>query len=320
MVASAILFIVTCEQLLEEPKLPGAGSKGLMFFNSSSGGRLPASELSALKEAVLEAGLEVHDVTPELDIGAAIDERLRQGRCLVVAAGGDGTIHHVLQSLVNNPDATLAVLPIGTYNHFAKDLSIPLDWRAALEIALTGETRVVDAARVNDRYFVNNVSMGLYPELVARREERGRDYPRWKARLWAFFATLKKYPHVSFTVETEHHAEVIRSHVFMVSNNSYDLSRIGVEAPRTALTEGRLSVYWLPHLPRLALARLVAHYLTGRVHNMPGFRSFRTSGMKVQSRHRHLNVGVDGEVFKFETPLVITIVPQGLQVKTRTSG
>src|ERR1700682_33314 len=173
MVASAILFIVTCEQLLEEPKLPGAGSKGLMFFNSSWGGRLPASELSALKEAVLEAGLEVHDVTPELDIGAAIDERLRQGRCLVVAAGGDGTIHHVLQSLVNNPDATLAVLPIGTYNHFAKDLSIPLDWRAALEIALTGETRVVDAARVNDRYFVNNVSMGLYPELVVRPPQRG---------------------------------------------------------------------------------------------------------------------------------------------------
>ncbi len=295
--------------------MPGAVCKGLMFFNPSSGTRLSAAELSALMQVAVDAGLEVYDVTPSLDIGEAIRTRLRQGRCLIVAAGGDGTIHHVLQSLVNEPDTTLAVIPIGTYNHFAKDLGIPLDWRAAMEVALRGETRVIDAARVNDRYFVNNVSLGLYPELVARREERGRDYPRWKARLWAFWATMKKYPHVTFTVETEHHAEVIRSHVFMVSNNSYDLSRIGIDAPRTALTEGRLSVYWLPHLSRLGLARLVAHYLTGRVHDMPGYRSFRTSRMKVQSRRHHLHVGVDGEVFTLDTPLVITIVPQGLQVR-----
>src|SRR5207237_2088065 len=81
------------------------------------------------------------------------------------------------------------------------------------------------------------------------------DYPRWKARLYAAYMTLRKYPHVSFTVETEHHQEVIRTHVFMVSNNSYDLSRIGIEAPRSMMTEGRLTVYWLPHLPRMALMR-----------------------------------------------------------------
>ena len=76
--------------------------------------------------------------------------------------------------MVNDPNATLAVIPIGTYNHFARDLGIPTEWRAALEVALRGETRVIDTARVNDRFFVNNLSMGLYPELVARREERIR--------------------------------------------------------------------------------------------------------------------------------------------------
>jgi YegS/Rv2252/BmrU family lipid kinase len=286
-----------------------------MFFNPSSGARLAESELSALRQAAVDGGLEVHEITSGVDIDSEIRERTRQGRSLVVAAGGDGTIHHVVQSVVNNPDATLAVIPVGTYNHFARDLGIPLDWRAALDVALEGETRVIDTARVNDRFFVNNVSLGLYPELVARREERGRDYPRWKARLWAFWVTMEKYPHVTFTVESEHHAEVIRSHVFMVSNNSYDLSRIGIDAPRNALTEGRLSVYWLPHLRRLALFQLVAHYLAGRVHRMPGFRSFRTSRVKVQSRRHHLHVGVDGEVFMLETPLVITIVPQSLQVR-----
>jgi diacylglycerol kinase family enzyme len=289
---------------------------GLLFFNPSSGVKLPPAELTALETAATEAGLELYRVTSELDIPAIIRERLRLGRTLVVAAGGDGTIHHVVQPLINNPEATLAVIPVGTYNHFAKDLGIPLDWRAALEVALKGTTEVIDAARVNDRYFVNNVSLGLYPELVARREERGRDYPRWKARLWAFYATLSKYPHVTFTVESEHHQEVIRSQVFMVSNNSYDLCRMGIEAPRTTLTEGRLTVYWLNHISRLAMARFVAHYLAGRVTTTPGFRSFRTSRLKVQSRHRHLQVGVDGEVFTFDTPLVITTVPQSLQVRT----
>lgn len=288
---------------------------GVMFFNPSSGVRLPPAELSALERAAVDAGLELFHLSHDLDIDAIVREHLRRGRCLAVAAGGDGTIHHVVQSLVNNPDATLAVIPVGTYNHFARDLGIPLDWRAALDIALNGTTQVIDAARVNDRYFVNNVSLGLYPELVARREERGRDYPRWKARLWAFYATMNKYPHATFTVETEHHHEVIRSHVFMVSNNSYDLSRIGIEAPRAALTEGRLSVYWLPHIPRLALFRFIARYLAGRMHDAPGFRSFRTSRLLVQSNHPHLHVGIDGEVYTLDTPLVIMTVPQSLQVR-----
>src|SRR5207245_8919754 len=107
---------------------------------------------------------------------------------------------------------------------------------------------------------INNVSIGLYPEHVSRREEHGRDYPRWKARIYAAIATLRKFPHVAITVETEHHQEVIRTHVFMVSNNSYDLSRMGIDAPRSTLEEGRLSVYWLPHLRRLALMRFAAHY------------------------------------------------------------
>src|SRR5437764_235754 len=154
-----------------------------------------------------------------------------------------GAARSGVQPLMNS-DATCAVIPAGTYNHFARDLGVPLDWREALDIALNGANRQIDAGRINDRFFVNNVSIGLYPELVARREERGRDYPRWKARLYAAYMTLRKYPHVSFTVETEHHQEVIRTHVFMVSNNSYDLSRIGIESPRSMMTEGRLTVYW----------------------------------------------------------------------------
>ncbi|HUP60138.1 MAG TPA: diacylglycerol kinase family protein [Thermoanaerobaculia bacterium] len=293
--------------------------KGTLFLNLKSGVKLSPLETQALVAAAGDAGLDVIELSPDVDVGQTVRAHLARGTRLFLAAGGDGTVHHVMQSLVHT-DACLGVLPIGTYNNFARDLGIPIGWRAALEVALDGERRQVDTGRVNDRFFLNNVSIGLYPELVARREERGRDYPRWKARLYAAYTTLRKYRHVTMTVETEHHREAIRTHVFIVSNNTYDLSRIGImRAPRSLLDEGRLSVYWLPHTPRVQLMKVVARYLAGRVREVP-FRSFRTLRMRVQSSRDHLHVGLDGEVFTMQTPLVITIVPQSLLVKAPRMG
>jgi diacylglycerol kinase family enzyme len=275
---------------------------------------LPAGELDALRAAADSAGIEIVEITSELDCTQEVRERLRRGATLFIAGGGDGTVHHVLQAIVHS-EATLAVLPLGTYNHFARDLGIPMDWRAAFEVALRGSTRQIDAGRVNERFFLNNVSIGLYPELVLKREERGRDYPRWKARLAATFATLRKFPHVTLALEAEQRHEIVRTHVFIISNNVYDLERLGIEAPRASLTEGRLSVYWLPHTSRWRLTRFVARYLAGRVRTIPGFRSFRTLRMRAQSSRSHLKVGVDGEVFTLDTPLVITAVPQSVVVR-----
>ena len=288
--------------------------RGTLFFNPSSGARLAAGEVADLQNAAKAADLEVVRWDRGMDVAAVVREQMRAGRRLFVAAGGDGTISTLMQPLVNT-DATLAVIPLGTYNHLARDLGMPLDWREALDVVLRGETRQIDVARVNERFFVNNLSIGLYPELVARREERGRDYPRWKARLYAAYATLRKYPYVTLGIETEYLHEIVKTHVFVISNNSYDLSRIGVEAPRHTLEEGRLSVYWLPHLPRVRLMRFMAHYLAGRVKSAPGFRSFRTTNLKVQSARPRLRLGVDGEVVTLSPPLVITIVPRALLVK-----
>lgn len=288
--------------------------RGAIFLNPSSGARLPVTEVSALEAAARERGLEVFGIDRDFDVASIIREQMGQGRNLFIAAGGDGTINAVIQPLINT-EATLGVVPAGTFNHFARDLNLPLDWREALEVALSGSTRQIDTGRVNERFFVNNISIGLYPEMVARREERGRDYPRWKARLYAAFATLRKYPHVTLAVETEYLHEIIRTQVFVVANNSYDLSRLGVEAPRSTLEEGRLSVYWLPNMRRIALARFLAHYLTGRVTTTPGFRSFRALHLRVQSARKHLHLGVDGEVLTMSPSLVITMVPKSLLVK-----
>jgi diacylglycerol kinase family enzyme len=285
---------------------------GTLFLNRNSGVLGPAAT-EAFAESARAGGLEVLDIGG-LDCGEEIRERLARGVRLFVAAGGDGTVNHVLQPLVNS-DAALGVIPLGTYNHFAKDAGIPLDPQEALHVAINGATRQLDTARINERFFVNNVSIGLYPEVVARREEHGRDYPRWKARLYAFYTTVRRFPHVTVTVETAHRRELIRTHVFMVSNNRYELERIGIEAPRTTLEEGSLSVYWLPHASRWRLTRYAARYLAGRVRTIPGYRSFRTTRMRIDTSRSQLKVGVDGELFDIATPLTITSVPRSLVVR-----
>ena len=126
-------------------------TRGILFLNPSSGSKLLAGQKDALKEAAAEAGLEVIPLAGGMDVTQTIRERLGRGMKLFVAAGGDGTIHHVIQPLVNS-EAVLGVIPAGTYNHFARDLNIPLDWREALDVVLTGQIRQVDAARVNDRF------------------------------------------------------------------------------------------------------------------------------------------------------------------------
>ncbi|HEX6084901.1 MAG TPA: diacylglycerol kinase family protein, partial [Thermoanaerobaculia bacterium] len=264
-------------------------AKATLFLNRNAGAKLPPGEIDALREEAARAGVEIVELSEEIDCAHEVRERVGRGVRLFIAAGGDGTVHHVLQAVVQS-DATLAVLPLGTYNHFARDIGIPLDWREALDVALNGSSRQVDTGRINDRFFVNNVSIGLYPELVMKREEHGRDYPRWKARLLALYTTLRKYPHVTLHVESAHHNELLRTHVFMISNNRYDLERVGIEASRETMTEGKLSVYWLKHTSRLRMTRFLMRYATGRVRTIPGFTSFKTLRLRVQTPRAHLKV------------------------------
>jgi diacylglycerol kinase family enzyme len=95
---------------------------------------------------------------------------VREGANPVVAAGGDGTLNAVTSVLVDG-DRTLGVLPIGTLNHLAKDLRIPLDLDGAVQTLLEGVVANVDVAEVNGQIFLNNSGLGLYPKIVRHREK-----------------------------------------------------------------------------------------------------------------------------------------------------
>ncbi|HVT43580.1 MAG TPA: diacylglycerol kinase family protein [Thermoanaerobaculia bacterium] len=287
-------------------------SKGALFFNPSSGVR-PGAAMDPVRAAVESRGLDFIPVGPDTDLFAEIRRRLEKGERLFIAAGGDGTINHVVQPLVHT-EGVLGVVPLGTFNHFARDLKIPIDWHAALDVALRGEIRQIDTARVNDRSFVNNISLGLYPELVTQRE-RFRGHGRLKAYRYALRWGFEQYPHVSLVVEAPPHYQAIRTHVFMVSVNPYDFSGFGIEAPRATLEGGELSVYWLPHMPRVHFIRAIARYLAGKISAVDGLHSVRTSQLKIQTSGETIRLGMDGEVLEMMSPLTITVVPRSLLVR-----
>lgn len=286
--------------------------RGALYFNPSSGAREPEMA-EQLRTQVAGKSIDFVEIRPSLDLAADIRSRIKSGQELFIGAGGDGTLHGVAQALVGT-EAVLGIIPAGTFNHFARDLHIPLDWSEALEVALHGQTTEVDVGSANGSYFLNNVSIGLYPEIVEQREQF-RKLGKWRAYRKATWQSFRKLHHVSLVVETPHSLEAIKTHVFLVSVNPYDVFTFGLIAPRTTLGGGQLCIYWLPYMQKFQLIRTMARYFRGKM--MPGedVRSLRTTSLKVQTNRSKLRAGMDGELFELKTPLMLTLEPKSLRVR-----
>ena len=122
-----------------------------------------------------ELGAQAHVIVTRKgdDISSLAARAARENRLPVVAGGGDGTVNAVAGTLVGS-DAALGVLPMGTLNHFAKDVGIPQNLEAAVRNIFTGQVTNVDVGEVNGRVFVNNSGVGFYPHFVRQREEQER--------------------------------------------------------------------------------------------------------------------------------------------------
>src|SRR5262249_45364637 len=103
----------------------------------------------------------------------ALGHGRRGGLDAVIGGGGRGRGGTVAGGLAG-ADMPLGILPLGTLNHFAKDLGVPTDLAGAVATIALGHQRKVDVAEVNGRVFVNNSSVGLYPYMVLQRERRAK--------------------------------------------------------------------------------------------------------------------------------------------------
>lgn len=249
--------------------------------------------------------------------GQALVQMLQQvcdeGPPLVVVGGGDGTLSTAAQLLADSPTA-LAVLPLGTLNHFAKALHIPLELSAAIQVIATGRVQQIDAGEVNGRIFLNNSSIGLYPRLVHQRqlhEKLGEN--KWYAFFWAILAVFRRLPslHLSFCVR-QRQWQLVTPLVF-IGNNEYDLRAFHMGA-RTSLQDGQLGLYALRHCGRLGMLRLALDALLGRLQSARDFQAMAVTEVEINARHHHLPVATDGEVNVMATPLHYRSRPGALRV------
>jgi len=231
----------------------------------------------------------------------------------IVAAGGDGTVSAVAGALAET-DKSLGVLPLGTLNHFAKDLKIPLDINEAIETVTSGQTIRVDAAEVNGHLFINNSSFGLYPEVVHGRELHERlGHGKWNSLLRSAIRVFQRYPVFVVRIDSNDERIVTSTPFVFIGNNEYEIEGLNI-GKRQALNKGKLAVYTTRRTGRLSLFRIAIRALFGRLRQEKDFVNFLTDEVTIETPRRLVRVAMDGEVAMLETPLRYRIVPDALRV------
>jgi diacylglycerol kinase family enzyme len=287
--------------------------RGILFVNPRAGS-FSAPEEAEMRSLAEEIGLRVVDVVPGIDVREVVKATLASGLRDIVVAGGDGSIHHVLQALVGT-EGILGIIPVGTVNHLARDLGIPLDWREAMRVVSEGSVRQIDTGRVNGIHFLNGVMLGLYPTISEYRERFRSTHSKWRAYFRATRLAMGHFRHVTLVVDSDGRLETIRTQMFIVAVNTYDLTQSGLIALKTSLDDGRLSVYSLSFMDRIAFIRAAAKFMRGKINEVEGFRRMRIGQIRIDSANPKLRVAVDGELHQIAPPLQIAAVPASLLVR-----
>ncbi|MEP6833165.1 MAG: diacylglycerol kinase family protein [Gemmatimonas sp.] len=247
------------------------------------------------------------------DVASLIKAALMRGATVVAAAGGDGTVNAVASEIVGT-SAILGVLPLGTLNHFAKDVAIPAEMDDALHVLTNGRVDTVDVGTVGKRIFLNNSGLGLYPDMVHNRERRQKTgMSKWPAMLIEGARAFGKYRLLHLQIDVDGAAVQRRTPAVFIGNNDYSLEGT-LASKRSALNGGQLCLYIPRTRTRAGLVWFSMRAFFGSPTPGDDFDKFMATEFTITSRHQHLRVSIDGEVAELNTPLEYRIKPAALRV------
>lgn len=284
------------------------------ILNDKAGSNSAAEAGALIKQVAAKRGWEARVLISSggADLNLLAAEARAVGG-LVVGGGGDGTIAAVASALVGTGTA-LGVLPMGTLNHFAKDLGIPVELEKAVQTLFTGKVVRVDVGEVNGRVFLNNSSIGFYPRIVREREREQRlGRGKWVAFVQAVARIVQQSPtlHVELD-EDQGHRQSYDTPFLFIGNNRYAMAGLEI-GTRAILDGGKLWVCAAPYAGRLALIALALEALLGFVRDAD-LAAFETGQTDVHMRRGHVLVATDGEVTVMRTPLHYCSRPGALRV------
>lgn len=238
-----------------------------------------------------------------------------EGFPIIVAAGGDGTVAGVAHALAGT-DSALAALPLGTFNYFARGLGIPDDPAAAAQAILDGRSHFIAVGTLNGRVFLNNTSIGLYPEIL---EEREATYARFgRYRILAHLASLRtilrfQRPH-RMDLRLDGTPQRLRSPMLFVARSAYQLDQFGLQGA-DAISGDRFALFLAHQQTRLGFLRLAWRLVRRKVDHGRDVIVSSPSRIEVAiPRRRRIAVALDGEKLRMNLPLKIEIADTLLHV------
>lgn len=275
-------------------------------------------------EAVLAAAGRRHEFILIEDPGKlasvakrAVDAATKSGGAVVVA-GGDGTINAVAQAVLPTR-RPFGIIPQGTFNYSGRAHGIPLDTTEATQSLLSARIKPVQVGLANDRAFLVNASLGLYPELLQDREQYKRQYGRHRSvAMWAGLKTLLR-DHRQLVVEIEHDQgrERLRTPSIFIGNNALQLEQVGLEEAE-AVKRWRLAAVIVQPVGTSELIQLAMRGMLGRLGEDDRVRDFAFHSMTVHLlsgvSKRGIKVAVDGEIFWCPPPITFRVAPQPLML------
>ncbi len=286
--------------------VPGKPTSPWLLVNPRSGdgkaGRV------GLVEAARGMGVRVHLLEAGDDPAALARAAVEGGADVVGVAGGDGSMGLVAAVAVE-AGVPFVCVPSGTRNHFAGDLGLDRGDPLAALAAFAGPERRVDVARVGDRVFVNNVSLGAYADLVADPRYRAGKLATAHAVLPASLRGERELLRVDLRdAAGREHPDLL---VLLVACNAYELNGV-----RERMDGGVLQVSALRARTGAALAGLATRTLArgGRAPAGTGWAQWTTTVLRVEAPLPQLPAGIDGEAATLAAPLEFRVLPRALRV------
>jgi diacylglycerol kinase family enzyme len=280
----------------------------LLIINLKSGGG--RAEQFDLVAACDEYGIETRVLEPGVDLRGLALDAVRAGADALGMAGGDGSLAYVA-TVAADHDLPFVCVPAGTRNHFALDLGLDRnDPRQALASFVNGEERLIDYATVNDRMFLNNVSLGVYAAIVAQDSYRD-------AKLDTTLQLLPKLvseggPWFDLHFDVPEHGRLEQAALLQVSNNPYVVG--GDFGRRSRLDTGELGIMTADPQRLADLVGLTMLAAAGRAEKASALWVWSAPTFVVESGQPQLDAGLDGETVQLQTPLQFSVVAAGLRV------
>ncbi|HSI46558.1 MAG TPA: diacylglycerol kinase family protein [Methylophilus sp.] len=267
-------------------------------------------------------------------------EQASHGNGVVAAAGGDGTIRFVAQQVLA-AGLPFGVVPLGTFNYFARDNDIPQEVELAAKALIDGmrknSERQIQVGLLNDEVFLVNASLGLYPQLLADREEFKQQHGRSRivAKVAAFLTLLKR--DIKMLLRIEHSGgqqqseeqqnsgeEVLPASTIFVGNNAIQLEAIGLQTESEHVQNGQLAIIALPPMSAAQRVGVAFHGMLGLLSKSENVTHFACRQLVVEPlsrRHkRSVKVAMDGEVSRMQPPLTFRVGPKPLRLVAHISS